>query len=277
MNEINEKVSEIHRKQPNKRWMGSYTQRIVASLQTWQVGRAKFLQHNRWGITRKPIDDALERAINLLRDYHDTMHVVYEERDAARNELKTAVAKLNSAKGAVRYPLGQEAVSTLKRFTYTNHGLRFGYELVRSENGEFVSFNELVRVQKERDQARRHRDEMAAELKKTTEKRESTKFVTLSGGRCTYQGLGSPATYYKHQIATLKEDVISARGHAERLLKDAQAARVAGDEARAAKMYAETELRTCKQQLTDARDALIVLRAKAAKAVLTRRGFEGCV
>lgn len=89
MHEINEKVSESHRKQPNKRWMGSYTQRIVGGLQRWQLGRSKFRLSKHF--PRSWFDDTLDRAVELLKDYHDTMHVVYEERDRARRELATCV------------------------------------------------------------------------------------------------------------------------------------------------------------------------------------------
>lgn len=69
-------VSEIFRKMPNKRWEGSYTQRVCSSL------------------IRHPFSN-IHAALRLLENYHDTMHVVYEERDLARAERDEARQGVN--------------------------------------------------------------------------------------------------------------------------------------------------------------------------------------
>lgn len=72
--EINEKVSEAHRADPHRRrWDTSYTKRIVDRLKV-------FRDMKLWGPGEV---DALSRAVELLTDYHKTMHVPYEARDKA--------------------------------------------------------------------------------------------------------------------------------------------------------------------------------------------------
>lgn len=68
-------VSEQFRKQPNKRWEGSYTQKVFDGLQG-------FWNEYHWRGGPK-----IQAARDLLRDYHETMHVVYEERDSARRRI----------------------------------------------------------------------------------------------------------------------------------------------------------------------------------------------
>lgn len=77
-------VSEIFRKMPNKRWEGSYTQKVCS------------------GLIRHPFSN-LRAALRLLENYHDTMHVVYEERDLARAERDEALVHVNSLRAFNSY------------------------------------------------------------------------------------------------------------------------------------------------------------------------------
>lgn len=145
MNQISEKVSESHRKQPNKRWIGSYTQRITASLQRWQLGRNNFQLRGNFPHTW--IDDTLVRAVELLKDYHDTMHVVYEERDQARVRVQQLECVTDVQQAEID-ELGDSLKTATEKLESTKNAVRF------TPPTPLVSWSDWERLQKERDEAR---------------------------------------------------------------------------------------------------------------------------
>lgn len=155
-------VSEEFRKMPNKRWEGSYTKKCIDIL-LMHITPAR---HERLCARGHKTALAAQALIDLLKDYHSTMHVVYEERDAARENLKKAQARIVSIKTATlaqRFGTGPsffQHMDVLGKFTFPTHGI------VPVPGGT------VDRLTKERDEALANVGLLIAQNKATADQRD---------------------------------------------------------------------------------------------------------
>lgn len=74
----------------DQRWEGSYTKKVCDRLLAMFPDAFTVFTK----IAGGSLYDAVKQASNLLKDYHKTQHIVYEQRDAAQRELAKIHAEL---------------------------------------------------------------------------------------------------------------------------------------------------------------------------------------
>lgn len=245
-------TSEEFRKQPNKRWIGSYTQKVVGGLKDY-ISACYF--HT---------PEFMNAAIDLLTHYHSTMHVVYEERDQARRHRDEMAAALKNE---------QARVVSIKASTFAaRYGTGPTPFVVNLGTHERAELNRIVaQLTKDRDAARIERDEacekaiVARNTGKHMETLRNAALIDADEARRHCRGLrDQPELIGKqaHDIAELRMEI-------EGLTKERDVARIDRDNAM-------TQRDRCAQMEEDRREELAALRRKVVKAVLTRHGFEDC-
>jgi hypothetical protein len=76
-------VSEEWRKKPSRNWETSYTKRVCDAVE------AHFESLWRWYcMPIMPLPKRIQAALDLLKDYHESMHHVYEARDKLRAQVQ---------------------------------------------------------------------------------------------------------------------------------------------------------------------------------------------